>query len=166
MWGGTGSLSPDGSAGEHRIDNTSIPFEPVVKEGKAAVSMAHGTKHRRHPIDRALDRRRDFRSTRLQGGANIEQISKHLGMTQRIAAGVSAIGKDLDVDFAFEETKCPIEVADTQAQGRCDPALRRGEAADVAGDRRRDTGEVSGLHGRRLEEPLSKTVLAAGEEKL
>ena len=78
--------------GEDEIDQPRFLFDRIVKQGQRAVAMAVGAKHRRHPVDRVVERLGRRLPGRYQRAADIDQMAQYCEMGRRAAFEMPAVG--------------------------------------------------------------------------
>ena len=105
--------------------------------------MAKKPQHRRHALDRLLQRGGDLDLRRAQHRADIDQIAQHRELDRRAARAVTAIGQDLHRQLAFDRAQRPRHALRRTAERDkpADQALQRAQP--------RRAGEFPGGGARR-----------------
>src|ERR1044071_7808747 len=69
--------------GQDQIDKVRVFLDRIVEQREAAVAMTEKPQHRRHRLDRLLQRRRYVERGGAQYRANVDQVAQHLELDRR-----------------------------------------------------------------------------------
>ncbi len=165
-----GLRSPAAAPGlrQCHLDQTAVLFPAAIEQRQATVAMAHNTKRRRHPLDRAGQRCRRLRLRRLQQGANFGKVLQRGKLCGGTAFGMAAIGQHLADDLLRQEPQGARQEAGMlrQRHGRRDQALQRRQRPRVQLLGGKCGGQATCIRHQPRHQPLAECVISGGGKEI
>ena len=103
---------------QHPVDQPGLLLAGVVEQGQPAVAVAEKAQHRDHAVDGGLQAARRLLSGGREGGADIDQVAQNREMHRRAALVVAAVGADLAVELAIQQSEPPSQPRRLAGQAR------------------------------------------------
>ena len=99
------------------IDENAVFLDGVIEQRQLAVAVPEKPQHRRHPVDRILQRHGNLDMAGAQRGPDVDEIAQHIELHRRVARAMAAIRQHLRRQLVLDRAQRPHDALLAAAEG-------------------------------------------------